>query len=294
MNGMKYAKDVLWATLQNVAHRSGLLHQRRFEPRSEGNTHYDLKLGYPSSHTYALDAVRPGSKVLDIGAGPGGLACELRKKGCEVTVVDRQVPTVSVIDVKVITQDLEAPPTFDTRPFEYLLMLDVIEHLRDPERFLEELRKQFEHDPKKLILTTPNVAFVVQRLMLLAGQFNYGKAGILDRTHTRLFTFRSVRHLLRDAGFKIKTVKGVPAPFPKVLGEGLLGRAAVAANVALIGVSKTLFSYQILIEAETTPNVDFLVADARARSANFTGEPRSNGVLRQRAETAPTPRRSRA
>jgi len=298
VNGMKYAKDVLWATLQNVAHRSGLLHQRRFEPVSNGNTHYDLKLGYSSSHTYALDAVPPGSKVLDIGAGPGGLARELRNKGCDVTVVDQHAPAVPVIDVKVITQDLEDPLKFDARQYEYLLMLDVIEHLRNPERFLEELRKQFEHDPKKVILTTPNVAFVVQRLMLLAGQFNYGKAGILDSTHTRLFTFRSLRHLLRDAGFKIKAVRGVPAPFPKVLGNGLLGRAAVAANVALIRLSKTLFSYQILIEAESTPNVDFLVSDAHARSVNFASEPSVGPAPRSAsprggAEAASGTRRSR-
>ena len=276
VNGMKYAKDVLWATVQNVAHRSGLLYQRRFEPQSVDNAHYDIKLGYASSHTYALDAVAPGSKVLDIGAGPGGLTRELRNKGCDVTVVDRYEPTVPVIDVKVITQDLEDPPKFDARQYEYLLMLDVIEHLRDPERFLEEIRKQLEHDPKKLILTTPNIAFLVQRLMLLGGQFNYGKAGILDRTHTRLFTFRSIRHLMRDAGFKIKTVKGVPAPFPKVLGEGLLGRAAVAVNLGLIGISKSLFSYQIFIEAESTPDVDFLVNDAHARSVKLASKPSAN------------------
>src|ERR1019366_5225708 len=100
--------------------------------------------------------------------------------------------------------------------------------------------------------TTPNVGFLVQRLMLLLGQFNYGKAGILDRTHTRLFTFRTARHLLQDAGFRIKATRGVPAPFPKVLGDGPLGKAAVAVNLALIKLSKTLFSYQIFIEAEGT------------------------------------------
>ena len=63
-------------------------------------------------------------------------------------------------------------------------------------------------------------------MMLLFGQFNYGKAGILDRTHTRLFTFRSLQQLLDDAGFKIKEIRGVPGPFPKVLGDGVLGRAA--------------------------------------------------------------------
>jgi glycosyltransferase involved in cell wall biosynthesis len=278
VNGMKYAKDVLLATLQNVAHRSGLLYQRRFDPVGEANLHYDLKLGYASSHTYAIDAVPAGSKVLDIGAGPGGLTRELAQKGCEVTVVDQHPPATEPAGVKVIAQDLDDPPKFDASRYDYLLMLDVIEHLRDPEEFLARVRAQFDHDSKKLVLTTPNVAFLVQRLMLLAGQFNYGKAGILDRTHTRLFTFRSIRHLLRDAGFQVKVVKGVPAPFPKILGDGALGRAAVAVNLGLIRVSKTLFSYQIFIEAEGSPDVDFLVQDAQVRSAGREALPEAPGV----------------
>jgi glycosyltransferase involved in cell wall biosynthesis len=265
VNGMKYAADVLSATLQNVAHRSGLLYQRRFDPRSDTNAHYDLKLGYASSHTYALDAVKPGSKVLDIGAGPGGIARELRKLDCDVTVVDQHAPSVKSSDVKVIVQNIDDPPKFDAREYEYLLLLDVIEHLKDPEQFVARLRAQFDYQPKRLVLTTPNVAFIVQRLMLLSGQFNYGKAGILDRTHTRLFTFRAIQHLLRDAGFRIKAVKGVPAPFPKVFGNGILGRAALNANLALIALSKSLFAYQIFIEAESTPDVEFVVSDAAVR-----------------------------
>jgi hypothetical protein len=120
---------------------------------------------------------------------------------------------------------------------------------------------------KTLVLTTPNVAFVIQRLMLLFGQFNYGEAGILDRTHTRLFTFRTLRHLLLDAGFRIKDVRGVPAPFPKVLGDGFLSRAALRANIALIRLSKTLFSYQIFVVAESTPDVRFVLRDAKEKSA---------------------------
>jgi len=118
-----------------------------------------------------------------------------------------------------------------------------------------------------LILTTPNVAFVVQRLMLLLGQFNYGKAGILDRTHTRLFTFRAIKHLLRDEGFRVTKIKGIPAPFPKVLGNGRLGQAAVMLNLALIHLSKTLFSYQIYVEAESTPAVEYVLRHSREASA---------------------------
>jgi glycosyltransferase involved in cell wall biosynthesis len=266
VNGMKYAKDVLMATLRNVAHRSGLLYQRRFEPTATDNRHYDLKLGYPSSHSYALRAVPREAKVIDIGSGPAGIAAELAKRGCQVTVVDQYAPPGVPPGVRVIQQDLDSELAFSVEDCDCILLLDIIEHLRDPEGFIAGLRSQFDYGPKKLILTTPNVAFVVQRLMLAFGQFNYGRAGILDSTHSRLFTFRSIKHLLRDAGFEIKTVRGVPAPFPKVLGNGLVGRTAVGLNLALIRISRTLFSYQIFIEAEGTPDIEFLLRDAAEKS----------------------------
>jgi glycosyltransferase involved in cell wall biosynthesis len=277
VNGMKYAKDVLWATLQNVAHRSGVRYQRRFDAHPDENAHYDLKLGYASSHTYALEAVPAGSSVLDIGAGPGGLARELVKKGCEVTVVDQFSARVEPGAIRVIQQDLDAEPNFEVSGHDVLLMLDIIEHLREPERFLERLRGQFGYETKKLVLTTPNVAFIVQRIMLALGQFNYGKAGILDMTHTRLFTFRTLKRMLSDEGFRVKRIEGIPAPFPKVLGNNWLGKAAISANLALIGLSRSLFSYQIYVEAESTPDVSFVLADSRRRSES--AHPHSeNGV----------------
>jgi hypothetical protein len=75
-----------------------------------------------------------------------------------------------------------------------------------------------------------------------------------------------LRRLLRDHGFRIKTVRGVPAPFPKVFGDGRLARAALAVNQALIGLSKTIFAYQIYVEAETTPDADFVLETSKADS----------------------------
>ena len=150
-------------------------------------------------------------------------------------------------------------------------MLDVVEKLRSPEQFVEELRQKFDFTPRTLILSTPNVAFAVQRLMLAIGQFNYSKQGVLDLTHTRLFTFRGIELLLRDAGFRIKEVRGVPAPFPKAFGDGWLARSALKLNEALIKVSKSVFAYQIYVVAESTPDVEFVLAatlrSERARTA---------------------------
>ncbi len=268
VNGLRYAKDVVRVTLQDVVHRFGLRYQRRFEPKSDGNTHYDLKLGYDSSHQYALDAVPNGARVMDIGSGPKGLAEQLLQRDCSVTLVD-QYPTALDDDrLKLVVQNLDDSLAFEVRGHDVLLLLDIIEHLKDPERFLERLRRQFDYESKKVILTTPNVAFFVQRIMLLLGEFNYGKAGILDRTHTRLFTFRTLRKLLEDEGFRIRETKGIPAPFPKVLGDGLLGKTALALNRALIKVNPRLFSYQIYVEAETTPTESFVLSHSRSHSTS--------------------------
>lgn len=261
--GPGYSLKVLLWTLRNVAHRSGILYQRALDTEGGENTHYGLKLGYPSSHTYAIAAVAPGASVLDLGSGPGTLARELEAKGCRVTVVDRQPPPSSGEDREFLVQDLDEPLEFRVDDYEYILLLDILEHLQSPERFLERLRELFDHQPRRVILTTPNIAFFIQRGMLLLGQFNYGKKGVLDLTHSRLFTFRSLRRLLRECGFRIRRVRGVPAPFPLVFGDGRLGRSAVALNRFLIAVSKSLFSYQIYVEMTTTPGVDYILERSR-------------------------------
>jgi glycosyltransferase involved in cell wall biosynthesis len=289
VNGLAYAKDVMVATLQNAAHRAGVLYQRRFDPVNDRpNAHYDLKLGYASSHQFAIDAVPPGAAVIDLGAGPGGVASHLLKKGCRVAVVDQFSPeSLGASNVIVFQQDLDDAPTFSVKGYEYVLLLDVIEHLKDPELFLDRLRAQFDYSRKTLVLTTPNIAFIPQRGMLALGQFNYGKAGILDRTHTRLFTFRSIRRMLKDAGFRITEMRGVPAPFPKVLGGGVLGRAAIAVNQLLIRISRTLFSYQIFVVAEGTPDVNFVLQDSRNRSGRGAAQ-RSTSSIRPDASSADT------
>ena len=66
--------------------------------------------------------------------------------------------------------------------------------------------------------------------MLLLGQFNYGRVGILDRTHTRLFTFRSLRRLLRDAGLRIATEPGHSRAIPQGGGRELARPRAAAAS----------------------------------------------------------------
>ena len=66
---------------------------------------------------------------------------------------------------------------------------------------------------QKLIISTPNIANIFIRLSLLIGNFNYGQRGILDKTHTRLFTLNSFKNYFRKQFFNQETA-AIPPPFP--------------------------------------------------------------------------------
>ena len=63
-------------------HEMNLLYDRKFDVGQVEVT-YDLKMGFASSHTFAVEAVQPGSHVLDIGCGQGYVAQELAAKAAE-------------------------------------------------------------------------------------------------------------------------------------------------------------------------------------------------------------------
>jgi hypothetical protein len=153
-----------------------------------------------------------------------------------------------------------------------VLLLDVIEHLASPEKFLDELRRRLSLNPKaELIISTGNVAFFVTRVMLLLGKFNYGKRGILDLTHTRLFTFSSMLRTLNEAGFVVLETAAIPAPFPLALGDNAVSRFLLACNSFLMRLSRGLFAYQMVMRVKARPTLEALLKaaeeESRTRSA---------------------------
>jgi 2-polyprenyl-3-methyl-5-hydroxy-6-metoxy-1,4-benzoquinol methylase len=229
-----------------------------------------LKLGFQSSHTMAIEAVHPGATVLDIGCGQGYVAEEVAHRAAKVVGVDQYVRESrnSKIEFKRWNVDSGEFPV-NVSEFDQVLMLDVIEHLKDPEVFMERLREAAAGKRPEIILTTANVAFAITRTMLLLGEFNYGRKGILDRTHTRLFTFHSLRELFAQTGYQVLEVRGIPAPFPKAVGDNALGRALVAINRALIALFPGLFSYQIFVRARALPTVQTLLVETIDSSAEL-------------------------
>jgi glycosyltransferase involved in cell wall biosynthesis len=260
VNGMKYAWDVFRTTLRSKLHERNLLFDRRFEVKT-GEEAYPLKLGFPSSHTMAIAAIKQDASVLDIGCGRGYVAYEVAKKATRVVGIEQHAPERSSLpNVKFYEWNLDINDfPINLSDFDQILILDVIEHLKDPEMFMDRLRLSFCGNRPEIILTTANVAFFITRLMLLFGYFNYGRRGILDRTHTRLFTSSSLWELLDQSGYRIIESRGIPAPYPAAIGDNWISRLLISVNEGLIQLLPNLFSYQIFIRAIAQPTVDQLL-----------------------------------
>ncbi|MEL6268656.1 MAG: hypothetical protein AAFR22_02510, partial [Chloroflexota bacterium] len=191
-------------------------------------------------------------------------------KGAKVVSLDRFIqPMAKEYSVRTIQSEVEDYDlTTEDTEVEWVLMLDIVEHLHDPEDFMLKLRSRYAADnPPTVVITTGNVAFFVVRLGLLFGQFNYGKKGILDRDHRRLFTFDSLQRTLTSTGYDIVDVQGIPAPYPLAIGDNAISRFLIAVNQFLNIFSKGLFSYQIAIVARPRPMLHHLLEHARTASA---------------------------
>ncbi len=279
VNGIGYAWQVVKAVIKARLQEASVFYDPKFDcaSASGSNAQYEIKTDFESPHSMTLSRVPKGSRVLDLGCGPGHMAGLLRSRnGCRVTGVDAFPPLPDNVD-EFLLHDLNSGlPDVDLRQFDCILMLDVIEHLTAPERFIDDLRRAIAIAPHaKVYVSTGNVGFAIVRLMLLFGQFNYGKRGILDLTHTRLFTFGSLRRLLEQAGFRVLERKGVPAPFPLAVGPGRFGRLLLALNKLAIRLGRRLFSYQMYFVVEPEPSLELLLRRAeevsRARLARTAG-----------------------
>ena len=263
VNGFKYVLKILASTILSRWQRLGLYFHPKFDYEQE-NTFYPSKAHFASSHKFAIDHVKQGSNVLEFGCGEGFMGKELVGKQCAIYGFDlfpgRNLEIYK--EVKKLDLDKDELPKPEVKKIDYILALDVIEHLNSPEKFLRKIRASYSKDRPEVIITTGNIAFWSVRFGLLLGRFTYKKKGILDITHKRLFTFSSIKKLLKNESYEVVEVVGIPAPFPLIIKNKALSQMLLNFNLLLIKISKSLFSFQIGIITRPHPTLDVLLNDS--------------------------------
>ncbi len=153
-----------------------------------------------------------GSAVLDIGCGVGALGCWLAKgKQCVVDGIESNPQSAAIArgcyrdvwEIDVESDQLNA--ALGSRRYHAIVCADILEHLRAPGQFLRRL-EQYLDSNGRLLISVPNVGHMGVILEILSGEFLYRDEGLLDRTHLRFFTRKSILRLLLENGYSAKVV----------------------------------------------------------------------------------------
>jgi glycosyltransferase involved in cell wall biosynthesis len=257
VNGMAYAANCVKAVTKVRLQDVGLFYEPKFDFGRFEEAGYILKRSDNTLHHDVLTRNWPPEwHVADIGAGRGALSALLAAKVAHVTSVDRERPSEAG-GAEALALDLDG--NFDDAlgrgRYDCVVMLDVMEHLRNPEQGARRVAAILKSGGT-LYASTGNIAFAVLRASLLFGQFNYGKRGILDLTHTRLFTVYSFRKLLTNAGFVVKEVKGFGPPIRDMVGESTPLRAIDTTSGALARWWPRMFAFNFLVVAQKADELD--------------------------------------
>jgi glycosyltransferase involved in cell wall biosynthesis len=256
VNGIRYARNVTRDVLRYRAHRMGFgTGELAFASQT-----YELKHDEGTSHDRIIRWLgrRPPSRILDLGCSDGALGARLVAQGHTVVGVD-------AVELKGVRErlsdfyeaDLDAGIPDDAGDgFDVVLAADVLEHLRAPERMLDDITTRLRPGGS-LVASVPNFGHWYPRARVALGLFDYDARGILDRGHVRFFTRRSFQRLLAATGWRVRRQETVglplgvpdrgarPAPARRSSGaRTLAGRV----DRGLVALRPQLFAYQFLFE----------------------------------------------
>lgn len=221
------------------------------------NLVYQDKDSLWSSHSriaHYLTTLPAKSKVLDVGTASGMLArrsanLSLRFFGIETNAEWAKI--ASPFYEKLWICSFDEMPIEQLRDYDTIVLADVLEHMANPEIVLNKL-VELQSTGSIFIISVPNIANIWVRLHLLMGNFNYAERGILDRTHLRFFTRKSLVDLITSVGLDILSIQVTPIPLELVSSffTTNLGSFIHAIFAWLTSLFPTLLGYQFIVKAK--------------------------------------------
>ena len=219
---------------------------------------YTFKDFEGSSHRILIDLIgryaRQGGTLIDLGAAGGELGAAVRSRFARTIGFEYNADCIA--DLR---EHFDAAVISDLEKVKYLpngadaiVAADVIEHLRDAPALLRLIHRALAKNGR-LFLSVPNIANITVRLGLLFGVFEYRDRGILDNTHLRFYTLRTIRRDIEAAGFRVLATRGSSVPLRLIVGKYMpepILRVGEKILTLITRVWRSLFAYQIIIVAE--------------------------------------------
>ena len=182
------------------------------------NKLYDYE-NFQENHLICLNWVPKGSRVLEFGPATGFMTRHLRDElNCSVTGFEyspEAAAQAASFCEQMIVGDAEDFTLWKSlhSPYDVIIFADVLEHLREPQSVLACCR-EFMSPDGRLLISIPNIAHWTIRLSLLKGAFDYTSCGILDNTHLKFFTKKTLFEMIHAAGFDVEEIKSRHTNYP--------------------------------------------------------------------------------
>lgn len=193
--------------------------------------------------------------ILDIGCGCGAMLGYLKGlypniKTYGVEIVENAAGFAKYMCDEILCADVEVLEfPWEEQKFDYVIMGDVLEHLRRPDILLRRLKKHIKRGGQ-IIVSIPNVKhYTVILPLLLNDEFTYTDAGILDTTHLKMYTATEIKRLISGSGYDIKIMKYTYGNKPNEEIEEILDKLLATFD---LNNKETFMAYQYIVKAECT------------------------------------------
>lgn len=192
------------------------------------NNYQDLAEQYACKGTDYYQQSRPemlqfipldAKRVLDVGCSSGGFGKLLKSEraGIEVWGIepDQTSATIASNGLDKVINGLFSSDLAEiqNKTFDCVVFNDVLEHTANPGEILEQC-KHFLSPGGSVVASIPNILHFYEITNVLISQdWKYRNDGILDNTHLRFFTKKSIVRLFEDSGYSVDTIKGISPSF---------------------------------------------------------------------------------
>ncbi|MHA1875447.1 MAG: class I SAM-dependent methyltransferase [Promethearchaeota archaeon] len=158
--------------------------------------------------------------VLDVGAGSGALSLKLCELGFKVVATDiNSTFKANTIDedIEFVLSDLDVSIPFKDHVFDYIVAVEIIEHVENPWHFLREISRVLKINGK-LYLTTPNIHAIYQRIYFLFSRpfYSFRNYDFEENRHITPILFWNLKRMLDVAGFILKEITFNRGFIPKI------------------------------------------------------------------------------
>lgn len=197
-------------------------------------------------------------KILEIGTGSGAMANAYKQINSDVNYVgveidpEYQALSERYCDIVYLENFESASDTLmhEADDADFIIFSDVLEHMHDPWKVLKNLSERI---PKhcRILASIPNIQHWSIQMRLLNGDFEYADSGLLDRTHVRFFTRKTMIQLFTNNGFSINQLTPRIFNFPNQDARlSLIRKNAELLNLNVEEAVIDAASFQLVIDAQ--------------------------------------------